>query len=78
MNNKATSVVRLSGIVSQPKIPPYTGEYSVTPNTYRETVLPTKGMKMTSDVTVGKIPVHEVENESGITLIIGDEYYEVQ
>ena len=30
---------------------------------------------MTSDVTVGKIPVHEVENESGITLIIGDEYY---
>lgn len=75
MNNKATSVVRLSGIVSQPKIPPYTGEYSVTPNTYSETVLPTKGKKMTSDVTVGKIPVHEVENESGITLIIGDEYY---
>ena len=55
------------------KIPLYTGEYEVTPKTYDEQVLPTKNKRMINNLTVKKIPQYEVSNDSGYTLIIGDE-----
>ena len=53
--------------------PPYTGEYEVTPKTYDEQVLPTRNKRMINNLTVKKIPQYEVSNDSGYTLIIGDE-----
>lgn len=53
--------------------PPYDGEYEVVPSTYDEQVLPTKNKKMINNLTVKKIPQYEVSNDSGYTLIIGDE-----
>ena len=55
------------------QIPPYDGEYVVTPKTYDEQVLPTKNKRMINNLTVKKIPQYEVSNDSGYTLIIGDE-----
>ena len=55
------------------KTPPYTGEYEVTPKTYDEQVLPTKNKRMIDNLTVKKIPQYEVSNDSGYTLIIGEE-----
>lgn len=55
------------------QIPPYDGEYEVTPKTYDEQVLPTRNKKMINNLTVKKIPQYEVSNDSGYTLIIGDE-----
>ena len=45
-------------------IPAYTGEYSVTPRVYEQT-LDTDGKRMLDDVTVEVIPVARVSNESG-------------
>lgn len=53
--------------------PPYTGEYEVIPKTYDEQVLPTRNKRMINNLTVKKIPQYEVSNDSGYTLIIGDE-----
>ena len=53
--------------------PPYEGEYEVTPKTYNEQVLPTKNKRMIDNLTVKKIPQYEVSNNSGYTLIIGEE-----
>lgn len=58
---------------STSQIPPYTGEYEVTPKTYDEQVLPTKNKRMINNLTVKKIPQFEVSNEYGYTLIIGEE-----
>lgn len=55
------------------QIPPYEGEYTVTPKTYDEQVLPTRNKRMINNLTVKKIPQYEVSNDSGYTLIIGDE-----
>lgn len=55
------------------QIPPYDGEYEVTPKTYNEQVLPTRNKRMINNLTVKKIPQYEVSNDSGYTLIIGDE-----
>lgn len=55
------------------QIPPYEGEYEVTPKTYGEQVLPTRNKRMINNLTVKKIPQYEVSNDSGYTLIIGDE-----
>lgn len=55
------------------QIPLYEGEYEVTPKTYDEQVLPTKNKRMINNLTVKKIPQYEVSNDSGYTLIIGDE-----
>lgn len=55
------------------QIPPYEGEYEVTPKTYEEQVLPTRNKRMINNLTVKKIPQYEVSNDSGYTLIIGDE-----
>lgn len=55
------------------QIPPYDGEYEVTPKTYDEQVLPTRNKRMINNLTVKKIPQYEVSNDSGYTLIIGDE-----
>ena len=55
------------------QIPPYEGEYEVTPKTYDEQVLPTKNKRMINNLTVKKIPQYEVSNDSGYTLIIGEE-----
>lgn len=55
------------------QIPPYEGKYEVTPKTYDEQVLPTRNKRMINNLTVKKIPQYEVSNDSGYTLIIGDE-----
>ena len=52
----------------------YTGDYSVTPKVAEDTVLKTKGRKMTKNVVVEGIPVREIRNQQGgITLLIGDD-----
>lgn len=57
-------------------IPVYIGDYDVIPKVYEDQVLATKNHRMTRDVTVRKVPQYEVSNnEGGVTLIIGDEYY---
>lgn len=54
----------------------YEGSYEVTPKMSRQVVLSTKKKLMKDDVTVLKTPQFEVSNEAGgITLILGDEYY---
>ena len=45
------------------QIPPYDGEYEVTPKTYDEQVLPTKNKRMINNLTVKKIPQYEVSND---------------
>ena len=62
---------RLVGTVCMPNtFDVYTGKYSVTPSMDEQT-LATKDKRMTSDVVVIPIPVHEISNEHGVTVIIG-------
>lgn len=49
----------------------YRGSYEVTPLVDEETVLETRGLTLTSDVTVLEIPYYETSNESGYTVYIG-------
>lgn len=49
---------------------PYTGEYVITPKV-TEQYMKTKERSMTDDVTVKEIPIHEVSNNFGTTIIIG-------
>ena len=49
---------------------PYTGDYEVIPKSVSQ-VLETKNLSMTDDVTVKEIPIHEVSNNFGTTIIIG-------
>ena len=52
--------------------PPYTGDYEVTPTVGEETILQTKGKRMTDNVTVTGIPIAEVSNAAGgKTITIG-------
>ena len=52
-------------------IPPYTGNYEVTP-TFSEQTLETLGKRMTADVTVHQIPVTTTTNPyGGNTVVIG-------
>lgn len=54
----------------------YDGTYSVRPKMYEEITLATKSKAMRDDVSISKIPRYEVGNDfGGITLIMGDEYY---
>lgn len=49
----------------------YDGEYTVVPKTH-EQELDTKNKLMKDNVTVKKIPYHEVSNDTGTTVIIAD------
>lgn len=52
---------------------PYDGEYEVTPKIDEATVLPTAQKLLARDVTVKKIPITKVGNNSGgNTIIIGE------
>lgn len=52
----------------------YTGPYEITPQLYKNILLPTKGTMPKEDITVFKIPQYEVSNEAGgTTLILGGE-----
>ena len=51
-------------------MPWYEGDYTVTP-TFEDQVLETKQHAMSNDLTVEEIPLFEVSNETGTTLIIG-------
>lgn len=46
-------------------LPPYEGEYIITPKPFIEQVLGTKNKSMTDDVTVLEIPYSEVINPQG-------------
>ena len=46
-------------------LPPYEGEYVITPKPFLEQVLETKNKSMTDDVTVLEIPYSEVANPQG-------------
>lgn len=46
-------------------LPPYEGEYVITPKPFTEQVLETKNKSMTDDVTVLEIPYSEVVNPQG-------------
>ena len=58
------------GINSGDGLKPYTGDYDVIPKVVDQ-VLETKNLGMTDDVTVKEIPMHEVSNDYGTTIIIG-------
>lgn len=49
---------------------PYTGSYTIIPKVTDQT-MPTYDKYMENDVTIKKIPLHEVSNVDGTTLIIG-------
>lgn len=49
----------------------YDGEYRVIPKVSEQTLQTTRKF-MTKDVTVEKIPLYEVDNNKGTTIIIGD------
>lgn len=52
----------------------YTGPYEVTPQFYKNILLPTKGSMPKEDITVLKVPQYEVTNAAGgTTLILGGE-----
>lgn len=52
----------------------YTGPYEVTPQLYKNILLPTKGTMPKEDITVLKVPQYEVTNTAGgTTLILGGE-----
>lgn len=53
------------GIGKGESVPEYKGEYTVLPQASEETVLSTKGTKLTKNITVKKIPYYETSNESG-------------
>lgn len=54
-------------------IPPYEGDYEVTPKVNEDQTLPTKNHRMKEDLTVTKIPVYEVSGPTGgTTIIIGE------
>lgn len=56
------------------ELPPYEGEYEVTPKVYENKTLQTKNHSMKDDILIRKIPQSEVSNLSnGTTLIIGEE-----
>lgn len=63
----------ITGIVQRGgEIPPYTGNYEVTPKVGEETILATKGKRMTDNITVSEIPIAEVSNSAGgKTITIG-------
>lgn len=48
----------------------YDGDYTIIPKT-TEQELWTKNKMMKNDVTVQKIPYHEISNETGKTVVIG-------
>lgn len=52
----------------------YAGPYEVTPQFYKDILLPTKGSMPKEDITVLKVPQYEVTNAAGgTTLILGGE-----
>lgn len=53
------------------ELPWYGGPYVVTP-TFEDQYLDTDHKSMRTDVTIKEIPVHEVSNAHGYTLVIGD------
>ncbi len=53
----------------------YQGLYTITPKTYEEQELKTKNKTLLQNIEVEKIPQYLVSNDTGKTLIIGDEYY---
>lgn len=76
LGESATLDVGFDVLVSAPPSAAYTGVYTVTPKIDGPVVLSTKNKTMRDDVTVRKIPQHEVSNEAGgNTLIMGDEYF---
>lgn len=54
-------------------VPPYTGEYTVTPRARQQVVLDTQGKRMSEDVTVLKVPYYETGNLYGDTVYIAME-----
>lgn len=58
------------GIYTPEGIETYEGDYAVIPKKI-EQELYTKNKMMKDNVTVQKIPYHEVSNETGITVVIG-------
>lgn len=73
MDGTVKALPGITGIIQQGgNVPPYTEEYEVTPKVGEETILHTKGKRMTDNVTVTEIPIAEVSNAAGgKTITIG-------
>lgn len=54
-------------------VPVFTGNYTVTPKAHDATILHCRGYKMSSDVTVNKVPYFETSNQTGQTVYIANE-----
>lgn len=51
-------------------IEPYIGDYTVIPKIVEQSMA-TTNKKMIKDVTIKKIPKHEISNDYGTTIVIG-------
>ena len=72
MTDKRREITVKIGASAGGRLPPYTGDYTVTPDLIEDVVLPTANKSMTDNVTVEPVPTYEVENASGgITFVIG-------
>ena len=66
---------QLSGLVDPggSSFPPYEGDYDIVPKVDLDQVLPTANHRMLQDLTIERIPIHEVHGPTGgITITIGD------
>lgn len=67
--SNASALVGELDIVSSSDIPPYTGDYVVTPKANDVQTLETRGKLMGDDVTVLQVPIYETTNEAGGTTV---------
>ena len=72
MNGALSGVQSLNATLGSAVEGRYNGEYSFTPSK-TDQVINTDYKLLTKDLVVKGIPYYEVSNESGITIIIGDE-----
>lgn len=68
--NSEISLVGIAGIPSLAPIDAYEGSYEILPTVEVQT-MDTAGKRMIEDVQILAIPLYEVSNECGCTLIIG-------
>ena len=71
MDEQRTIIVKI-GASAGGRLPPYTGDYTVTPDLIDDIIVPTAQKSMTDNLTVEAVPTYEVDNEAGgVTFVIG-------
>lgn len=63
-------VCEISVVDGDGRLPDYEGLYEAIPKVHPQT-LETKDKSMKDNITVARIPYHEISNETGTTVVIG-------